>query len=61
MATIIASLYMSGYSRDDVTERGMIDPERSFLQKPFTAEELTALVCRELASLPSAGGGRVTT
>jgi two-component system, cell cycle sensor histidine kinase and response regulator CckA len=54
-------LYMSGYSRDDVTERGLIDPERLFLQKPFTAEELTALVCRQLAGTTGAGGDQVTS
>jgi two-component system, cell cycle sensor histidine kinase and response regulator CckA len=43
-------LYMSGYSREEMIERGLIDPGRPFLQKPFTAEELTEVVCRELGT-----------
>jgi PAS domain S-box-containing protein len=43
-------LYMSGYSRDEMIERGLIDSGRPFLQKPFTAEELTEVVCRELGT-----------
>jgi hypothetical protein len=31
-------------------ERGLIDPGRPFLQKPFTADELTEVVCRELGA-----------
>ena len=54
-------LYMSGYSREDILDRGLIDPDRPFLQKPFTADELSDLVCRELGSEVDAGGGRVTT
>jgi two-component system cell cycle sensor histidine kinase/response regulator CckA len=54
-------LYMSGYSRDEVTERGLIHPDRPFLQKPFTATELTELVCRELDGAGEARGGEVTT
>jgi PAS domain S-box-containing protein len=54
-------LYMSGYSREDVIHRGLIHPERVFLQKPFTAAELTELVCRELEASPDGRGGPVTT
>lgn len=54
-------IYMSGYSRDDVTERGLIPPDQVFLQKPFTAAELTELVCRELEQLARARGGQVTS
>jgi CheY-like chemotaxis protein len=50
-------LYMSGYSRDEMVERGLLDPERPFLQKPFTGEELSELVCRELGPAVSARGG----
>jgi two-component system, cell cycle sensor histidine kinase and response regulator CckA len=46
-------LYMSGYSRDEMMERGLVASERPFLQKPFTAAELSQLVCRELE--PKAG------
>jgi two-component system, cell cycle sensor histidine kinase and response regulator CckA len=48
-------LYMSGYSREEVIGRGLIDSDRPFLQKPFTAGELTHLVCQEL----EAGAGDV--
>jgi two-component system, cell cycle sensor histidine kinase and response regulator CckA len=41
-------LYMSGYSRFEVVERGLVPPGGPFLQKPFTAEELTQLVCEQL-------------
>jgi PAS domain S-box-containing protein len=54
-------LYMSGYSRQDVVERGLIHPDRPFLQKPFTAAELTELVSRELEASPGTRGGQVTT
>jgi DNA-binding NtrC family response regulator len=43
-------VFMSGYSRDEMVERGLIDPDRPFLQKPFTAAQLSELVCRELES-----------
>ena len=53
-------LYMSGYSREDVVERGLIPEDRPFIQKPFTATELTEEVGRELAAA-EARGGPVTT
>jgi two-component system cell cycle sensor histidine kinase/response regulator CckA len=43
-------IYMSGYSRDEVVERGLISADRPFLQKPFTAAELTDLVGQELGA-----------
>jgi PAS domain S-box-containing protein len=52
----IPILYMSGYSREDVIQRGLIHPDRPFLQKPFTAVELTDLVCRELEPADTRGG-----
>jgi CheY-like chemotaxis protein len=54
-------LYMSGYSRDDLIQRGLIHPDRPFLQKPFTAVELTERVCRELEQPADARGGEVTS
>jgi CheY-like chemotaxis protein len=54
-------LYMSAYSRDEIMDRGLIDPARSFLQKPFTAQELIDLVGQELEASAGARGGRVTT
>jgi two-component system, cell cycle sensor histidine kinase and response regulator CckA len=41
-------LYMSGYSREEMVERGLVPPGGAFLQKPFTAEELSRLVCQQL-------------
>jgi two-component system cell cycle sensor histidine kinase/response regulator CckA len=41
-------LYMSGYSRTEVLERGLVPPERPFIQKPFTAADLTNAVGREI-------------
>jgi two-component system cell cycle sensor histidine kinase/response regulator CckA len=41
-------LYMSAYSRDEVLERGLIPADRPFVQKPFTAVDLTGAVWREL-------------
>jgi PAS domain S-box-containing protein len=48
-------LYMSGYSREEMVGRGLVPPNGPFLQKPFTAEELGELVCRELESAASRG------
>jgi PAS domain S-box-containing protein len=52
-------LYMSGYSREEVVQRGLVPAERSFIQKPFTGADLVDLVGRELAAA-AAGGGPVT-
>jgi two-component system, cell cycle sensor histidine kinase and response regulator CckA len=54
-------LFMSGYSRDEMVERGLVDSNRPFLQKPFTGEELSELVCRELGPVVGARGGEVTS
>jgi two-component system cell cycle sensor histidine kinase/response regulator CckA len=51
-------LYMSGYSRDEMIERGLIASEQRFLQKPFTAGELSALVCQELEARAGPEVGR---
>ena len=42
------SLYMSGYTDDDIIRRGFIEPSRSFLQKPFTSEALLQTVRKVL-------------
>jgi hypothetical protein len=39
---------MSGYTDDDIIRRGIVDPSRAFLQKPFTAIALTQMVRRVL-------------
>jgi len=49
-------LYMSGYSREEMLERGLIPQGRAFLQKPFTAEELGIQVCRQIEAAGAATG-----
>jgi len=44
----IKSLYMSGYTDDDIIRRGFIEPSKSFLQKPFTSEALLETVRKVL-------------
>ncbi|HEY0527835.1 MAG TPA: PAS domain S-box protein, partial [Gemmatimonadaceae bacterium] len=44
----IKSLYMSGYTDDDIVRRGFIEPSRKFLQKPFTSEGLLQTVRKVL-------------
>jgi hypothetical protein len=52
----IPILYMSGYSHEDVMERGLVDPDSVFLQKPFAAAELTQLVYQQTEGVPAARG-----
>jgi DNA-binding NarL/FixJ family response regulator len=42
------SLYMSGYTDDDIIRRGFMEPSKSFLQKPFTSESLLQIVRKVL-------------
>ena len=44
----IKSLYMSGYTDDDIIRRGFIEPRKSFLQKPFTSDALLQTVRKVL-------------
>ena len=44
----IKSLYMSGYTDDDIVRRGFVEPSKSFLQKPFTSEALLRTVRKVL-------------
>jgi two-component system, cell cycle sensor histidine kinase and response regulator CckA len=37
-------LYMSGYTSHAIVERGVLEPETAFVQKPFTSAELTVRV-----------------
>jgi PAS domain S-box-containing protein len=39
-------LYMSGYPRDDILERGLLRGDQPFLQKPFNSEDLANEVGR---------------
>jgi len=41
-------LYMSGYTDDEIVRRGLHDPSMSFIQKPFTAENLALQVRKVL-------------
>jgi len=43
-------LYMSGYTGDDVVQRGLLDPEAPFQQKPFSPEGLARKVREMLDS-----------
>jgi two-component system cell cycle sensor histidine kinase/response regulator CckA len=53
-------LYMSGYTGEDVTQRGLLEPGAPFQQKPFAPEELARKVREMLdaarARAPVAGG-----
>ncbi len=44
----IKSLYMSGYTDDDIVRRGFVEPSKSFLQKPFTSQALLRTVRKVL-------------
>ncbi|MBA3258515.1 MAG: PAS domain S-box protein [Gemmatimonadales bacterium] len=50
-------LYMSGYTGDDVIQRGLLDPGAPFQQKPFTPETLARKV-RELLDRRAVAGRR---
>jgi two-component SAPR family response regulator len=41
-------LYMSGYPRDDILDRGLLRREQPFIQKPFSTEQLVKEVGRML-------------
>jgi PAS domain S-box-containing protein len=42
-------LYMSGYPRDDILDRGLLRQDQPFLQKPFTGEDLAGDVGRMIS------------
>jgi two-component system, cell cycle sensor histidine kinase and response regulator CckA len=54
-------VYMSGYSQQEIVQRGLIPAHRAFLQKPFTGAELNQLVCGELETSVRSRSPRVTT
>jgi DNA-binding response OmpR family regulator len=37
-------MYMSGYARDEVDRRGLMEPGVTFIHKPFTVAELAEAV-----------------
>jgi two-component system, cell cycle sensor histidine kinase and response regulator CckA len=45
----LAIIYMSGYTNEQITRRGVSTPGIAFLQKPFTPLELLEHVRRVLA------------
>ncbi len=52
-------LYMSGYPREEIVQRGLLDRDQPFLQKPFTAQQLSRAVDEALGGSET-DGGRVT-
>jgi PAS domain S-box-containing protein len=52
-------LYMSGYTGEDVIQRGLLDPDAPFQQKPFTPEGLARKVRDMLDSRARTGPARV--
>jgi signal transduction histidine kinase/ActR/RegA family two-component response regulator len=48
-------LFVSGYSRDSLAERGILVPEDAFLEKPFTPAQLAAQVRALLDAARKAG------
>lgn len=38
--------YMSGYAESVITEQGMLQPGENHLRKPFTAQELLAMLAQ---------------
>jgi PAS domain S-box-containing protein len=51
-------LYISGYTNDEVTRRGISRTEAAFIQKPFTSEELMKKVREVLDSQESGVGSQ---
>jgi FixJ family two-component response regulator len=37
-------LFMSGYTDDDAMQRGLVDEQRAFIEKPFTVDQMTRKV-----------------
>lgn len=60
----MAVLFVSGHSREQLADAGMLRGDGAFLQKPFHRVDLARGVCRALAaraggaSRPAAGGAR---
>jgi CheY-like chemotaxis protein len=52
-------LYMSGYTGDDVIQRGLLEPGVPFQQKPFTPEGLARKVREMLDGRPTRRAGAV--
>jgi DNA-binding response OmpR family regulator len=54
-------LHMSGYTDDAVVRRGVLDRKASFIQKPFSSDELDLRIRGLLDSDRSASADRVLT
>jgi CheY-like chemotaxis protein len=52
-------LYMSGYTGEDVIQRGLLEPGVPFQQKPFTPEGLARKVREMLDGRAARGAGAV--
>jgi CheY-like chemotaxis protein len=50
-------LFTSGYTGDDVIQRGLLEPGAPFQQKPFTPEALAAAVREMLDARARQPGG----
>jgi len=46
----VRCIYMSGYTHEQIRDKGAEDPGCDYLRKPFTAEMLLSAVRRQLAS-----------
>ena len=46
----VRCIYMSGYTHEQIREKGAEDPGCEYLRKPFTSEMLLSAVRRQLAS-----------
>ena len=57
------TLFMSGYSKEDLVSRGFLDPDSVFLPKPFTVKFLRdivdSLLHRPCPSIPISAGPRL--
>ena len=45
-------LFMSGYPADVIAERGVLDPDLHFIQKPFSVTALTTKIRDTLVTEP---------
>jgi len=53
-------LYISGYPGDEIHQRGLLGEDATFLQKPFSPDELVRRVGEVLASAGRSAGSRTT-
>jgi len=51
VAPLLPVLFMSGYTGEDVVQRGLLDADAPFEQKPFSPESLARKV-REMLNRP---------